>query len=61
MTMVFNEGSLVTKDDGATLSQAFSGNVDFLGEDCSITHNGVRMRSNKVVNTGGDATDTGAE
>ena len=61
MTMVFNEGSLVTKDDGATLSQDLSGDIDFLGEDCSITYNGDLTRSDEIVDTGGDATDNEAE
>ena len=57
----FNEGSLVTKDDGATLSQDLSGDIDFLGEDCSITYNGDLTRSDEIVDTGGDATDNETE
>jgi len=57
MTMVFNEGSLVTEDDGATLRQQFSGDIDFFGSDCSISFDGALSRAADVADTG----DTGGE
>ena len=60
MTMVFSEGSLLTEDDGATLRQTFSGDIDFFGSDCSISFDGALSRGAEVADTG-EPNDTGAE